>query len=399
MQLLNQRITNARKALGLTQEQVAEAMNVSRQTVSHWETGRVQPDEATRRQLFALLHISDEAQPAVAGTVRKERKPYRFALMLSAAFLCGILATLIAFHVLSPRKQSADLVDGTQTDAYSFDWFQQPDENNPESAFIRMVPMESPVQLTEDAQISSQYVWRILYTIEEMNGIAFTLERFTEVFFNKEQSVMDSYERVGEECERFWPSLTFEGNSVCGYNVNRPVGGCIGYGAAMEGRDANGQPLTFKVYIPLSQEVRRAVHPEAFAQEAVAQEGKAFLRISALESPVPQVYDPVFEGDWGWKYEYVAENTTDIPFTIEVVREVFFRNDAEAFSNTYDQQCLMGWDIGCIVTADAPYWGKGGVNCLQELTGFGVAIEGVDANGNALTFSQYIPLAQEKPQE
>ena len=57
MQPLNQRIAKARKDLGLTQEQVAKAMNVSRQTVSHWETGRIQPDEVTRKQLFALLHL------------------------------------------------------------------------------------------------------------------------------------------------------------------------------------------------------------------------------------------------------------------------------------------------------------------------------------------------------
>ena len=39
MPSLNQRIADARRALGMTQEQVAAAMNVSRQTVSKWEQG------------------------------------------------------------------------------------------------------------------------------------------------------------------------------------------------------------------------------------------------------------------------------------------------------------------------------------------------------------------------
>ena len=52
MPSLNQRIADARRALGMTQEQVAAAMNVSRQTVSHWENGRVVPDEAVRKQLL-----------------------------------------------------------------------------------------------------------------------------------------------------------------------------------------------------------------------------------------------------------------------------------------------------------------------------------------------------------
>ena len=49
MKPLNKRISEARKALGMTQEQVAEAMNVSRQTVSHWENGRMQPDETIKK--------------------------------------------------------------------------------------------------------------------------------------------------------------------------------------------------------------------------------------------------------------------------------------------------------------------------------------------------------------
>lgn len=409
MQPLNQRITNARKALGLTQEQIAEAMSVSRQTVSHWETGRVQPDEATRRQLFALLHIPEEEQPAIAETVEREHKPRRLAQRLAVAFLCGVLATLVVVYGLAhrmPAKTQANeaqvdeaQMNGTPADGYSFAWFQQPDENDPEKAFIRMIPLTSPVLLTEDAQFSSQYVWKIQYTIEETNGISFTVERFTEIFFNQEQGVMDAYERVGEECQRFWPSLTFEGNGMYAYNVNRPVGGCIGYGAVLEGHDANGQPLSFRVYIPLSQEIHRSARPEDFSGEAEPEEGKAFLRISAPEIPIPQVYDPVFDGDWGWKYDYTAENTTDVPFTVERIREVLFRNDAEAFTNTYDQALLSQWDISSSITADAPFCSGSGANCLQGFTGVGIAIEGVDANGNALTFTQYFPFAQEKPQE
>ena len=86
MQPLNQRIAKARKDLGLTQEQVAKAMNVSRQTVSHWENGRVQPDEATVKQLFALLSIQEcEYSPSEK----------RGAWKLVAAFFCGVVMTLI----------------------------------------------------------------------------------------------------------------------------------------------------------------------------------------------------------------------------------------------------------------------------------------------------------------
>lgn len=36
---LNERITQARKQAGLTQEQLGEALGVSRQAVSKWESG------------------------------------------------------------------------------------------------------------------------------------------------------------------------------------------------------------------------------------------------------------------------------------------------------------------------------------------------------------------------
>lgn len=58
------RITAARKEKKLTQEQVAQAMGVSRQTVSHWENGRVEPTQEQREALCRLLEIpADAPQP------------------------------------------------------------------------------------------------------------------------------------------------------------------------------------------------------------------------------------------------------------------------------------------------------------------------------------------------
>ena len=41
---LGQKIRQARRVKGLTQEQLADAMHVSRQTISHWENNRTLPD-------------------------------------------------------------------------------------------------------------------------------------------------------------------------------------------------------------------------------------------------------------------------------------------------------------------------------------------------------------------
>ena len=55
MSAFHEELIDARKAKGMTQEQLAEAMNASRSPVSHWESGRSTPDVVTIRQLSMVL--------------------------------------------------------------------------------------------------------------------------------------------------------------------------------------------------------------------------------------------------------------------------------------------------------------------------------------------------------
>ena len=51
-------ICSRRKARGLTQEQLAEAVGVARQTVSKWETGETVPDAESLGKLASVLGFS-----------------------------------------------------------------------------------------------------------------------------------------------------------------------------------------------------------------------------------------------------------------------------------------------------------------------------------------------------
>ena len=51
----HERLAFLRKAAGLTQEQLAERLFVTRQTVSAWETNRAQPDLETLERIAAAL--------------------------------------------------------------------------------------------------------------------------------------------------------------------------------------------------------------------------------------------------------------------------------------------------------------------------------------------------------
>ena len=55
---LGNSLFHARKKCGLSQEDVAERLGVSRQTISKWETGETLPDIRQSKQMSILYHVS-----------------------------------------------------------------------------------------------------------------------------------------------------------------------------------------------------------------------------------------------------------------------------------------------------------------------------------------------------
>ena len=55
---LGNSLFNARKKSGLSQEDVAGKLGVSRQTISKWETGETLPDIRQSKNLAVLYHVS-----------------------------------------------------------------------------------------------------------------------------------------------------------------------------------------------------------------------------------------------------------------------------------------------------------------------------------------------------
>ncbi len=78
---LGKRIARCRKERGLTQEALAEALGISSQAVSKWETDQTCPDILLLPQLSTMLGITTdtlltgEQGPAVALTPEGSRKP------------------------------------------------------------------------------------------------------------------------------------------------------------------------------------------------------------------------------------------------------------------------------------------------------------------------------------
>lgn len=74
---IGERLAQARKQVEMTQQAVAEAVHVSRTTISNWETGRSFPDIAsliTLSDLYGLSldHLIKEDQAMVSDLKKKE---------------------------------------------------------------------------------------------------------------------------------------------------------------------------------------------------------------------------------------------------------------------------------------------------------------------------------------
>lgn len=115
------RLAELRKKNGLTQEQLAEKIGVSRQAVSKWESGLATPELENLRALCAVFQITlDElvgqspVQPAEQVQPEKEKPDFKNRLGLAlciAGAMCLVLACALA--LLLPR--AADRLGASST--------------------------------------------------------------------------------------------------------------------------------------------------------------------------------------------------------------------------------------------------------------------------------------------
>lgn len=134
---MTERLIQLRQEQGLSQSGLAEALGVSRQAVSRWETGAAMP---SAENLFCLSRLygvpmdelirGEEAEPeqkteAPAGTQdapKEDRALRRWrAAALVLAAVCVLLAGTVAYIAEEQRKAQADEIDIADTAADSID--------------------------------------------------------------------------------------------------------------------------------------------------------------------------------------------------------------------------------------------------------------------------------------
>ena len=117
---LADRIQQLRREHGLSQEQLAEKLNVSRQAVSKWESAQAQPELDKILALSELFCVTTDyllkgsrGTPPEAGSAPARRPDAAFdsrVLYLAALFFLGVglVCALAAWH----EKQTADYIAG-----------------------------------------------------------------------------------------------------------------------------------------------------------------------------------------------------------------------------------------------------------------------------------------------
>ncbi len=101
--LLNERIQTIRKERGLSQETVADALNVSRQAVSKWETGASNPDTKNLLALAELFQCSADELIGIAKNTEKHRN-VKWPIVLTLVVV-AIISTGITWYAISTEKK------------------------------------------------------------------------------------------------------------------------------------------------------------------------------------------------------------------------------------------------------------------------------------------------------
>ena len=131
--MLGEKIYSLRKQNGMTQEQLAERLAITRQTISKWELGESEPDVASLVQISEIFQVTTDhllkdapaapsaadAPPVVFSAIQRERAPGKIAkLLIGSLFtLFGFLGflTIWALSIIRPAQHGFLHWDGTET--------------------------------------------------------------------------------------------------------------------------------------------------------------------------------------------------------------------------------------------------------------------------------------------
>ena len=273
MASIGEQIRDARKAKGLTQDGLAEAMNVSRQAVSHWETNRTMPDAETLIRLSKTLNYSFEAayqtaaeapedkpedrqeaaeqavpvSPAAAAVKGSKIKP---AHIIGAVVpVCAVLLVCLLLLPALTNKTSAKerAYKSPEGEIYTIARFRQEAANEAGKAYLRVNPSLS----VSHGDNYDYWMWDVAY--HEMNGAGCSIVRMEQVIFAREKENVEQI-ITAADFQAYGMAIDIPANGDWRYQGGLPVQDTVlGVGLLLRCSDENGAALAFTTYIPFSE--------------------------------------------------------------------------------------------------------------------------------------------------
>ena len=261
MASIGEQIVAARKAKGMTQDALAKALHLSRQAVSHWETGRTLPDAEMLIRLSQLLDYNFEGGMATASGPEsitesitesapaeresgKKRSKRRWIIACAAALAVIACALAVALPRLG-RKVEYE-VEGTPGEVVPISYYAQAVPNEPDKAFLEI---QSTASIVDNGGTAYQmYDFQLV----ERNGIGFNIEYILYFDYSDAGKVYRGL-FTAQDFRSFGLEPNMPPYGTMPFNGGFPRGQYDSTGIIIHGTDANGEPLVFHAYLDFHQ--------------------------------------------------------------------------------------------------------------------------------------------------
>jgi len=263
MQNFGEQLIFARKQKGMTQEQLARAMNVTRQGVSNWERNQSVPDLASIQRLANILEYEflipedeKEAKPARGKAPEKElrlRISGKSAAMCVFSFIAGLLVMFLAMHISSPV--TGEYI-GSGINPNTINYFTQARSYRDNAAHIEITASENPCLLEVHDPYPDGLGWLYTFYFTETNGVDFYPETYTEYFFS-DVDVCNTCVLSKDDLIIAWRGDKIPAHEQRTLRGGTPKDDSIGLGIKLAGKDARGNALEFFGYMPFSHEIKK----------------------------------------------------------------------------------------------------------------------------------------------
>ena len=241
------KLKRTRKLAGLTQEQLAQAMGVSRQAVSHWENGHSLPDEATLLRLARVLRTAPEQlspdspespmeEPAASPAPAVKKQPMR----LICVALAALLLALGLWCLLRPRGFSSSMRPQD---------FQQSQVN----ACLILSPMDSNL-LSRQAPYGKERFWRLnVYLQASMDGDC-TVQELRYYRYGRDWlgriTLREVLSHSVSQLRSIWGTNVARAGQAMNYITSASVeADDYGFGIEAVGRSGQGQPYAVRTWM------------------------------------------------------------------------------------------------------------------------------------------------------